>query len=186
MMLPDYAADALARHSADLPAVAAIATACALVAAVVVFSGRRRRLRSAPVMGIYQCHSCRADYAVGLVRLPHEHRARLVCTRPDCRVAYAVVPDGDDPADVLRRAREAYMRVMLRGTPPRNTGKRKAAAATPVAETPAPAIAAPAESPDWSRMDAAGDVPHVPGPVPLPPATRTRLVETRTPGGNGA
>lgn len=172
-MLPDHATDFLARYPDALPA-AGTACALVLVLAAVLFTGRRRRAE--PVMGIYQCHSCRAHYAVGLVRLPHERRARLVCTRPDCRVAYAVVPDGGESADVLRRAHDAYMRLMVRGNPPRNAGKRRAAVADAVPAVPA----APAE--DWAGFDAQRPPP---GLVPLPPPPRTRTVEIDAPGRNG-
>lgn len=202
MILPDSAADFLARYAADLPAAVAILAALALVLAVVFLTGRRR---AEPVVGHYVCHACRGAYAVALVRLPHERLARLACTFPECRTAYGVVPDDGDPVGTLHRAHAAYLRVMTRPIPPRNTGKRKAALAVVspaealnprgmtgtvhVVELPHSPVPVVSPSADWSRMDALPVAPvgalNMPGPVPMP-ATRTESVETDAPGRNGA
>ncbi len=162
MTLPDF----LTRHAAELPAAGAIAAAVALVLAAVFLTGRRRRPE--PIVGHYQCHACRAPDAVALVRLPHEGLARLACLLPGCRIAYPVVEDDNDPVGTLHRAHKAYLRVMVRGAPPRNTGRRKA--------VPVPAaVASPADAeipPDWSRF----------GPVPLPGPVK--WLESDTRGGN--
>lgn len=192
MILPDHIRDALARHP-DAPAALGIGVALALVLAVVLLSGRRKR-RVEPVVGHYTCHACRGALAVALVRLPHERLARLACTLPECRAAYGVVVDDGDPVGTLHRAHAAYLRVMTRPVPPRNAGRRKAVPSPALARGPdgapgmivvtefsgAHAVASgetrvspmPAESPDWSGF----------GPVPLPGPVK--LVETDAPGRN--